>query len=155
MPELDHYDRALLRLLQDDGRLSNRDLAARVNLSPSPCWRRVKQLEATGVISGYRAVLDPALLGLSLTVFAHVTLDDHHPDTVRSFNAVVDNLPEVQECHMVSGEYDYVLKIVATDMNAYSDTLRAHLLQAPGVNRISSTFVMQSPKVGQLYPVYD
>ena len=151
--EIDGFHRAILRELQANGRISNRDLAERIHLSTTPCWRRVKELERGGVIQGYRAVLDPMKLGLHVLVLAEVSLDDHHPDTVASFNAAVDHLPEVLECHMVSGAHDFVLKIVAVDMAAYADWLRRHLLQLPGVNRVASTFVMKSLKCAAAYPV--
>jgi len=153
MLEIDGYHRAILRELQTDGRISNRDLAERVHLSGTPCWRRVKELERAGVIQGYRAVIDPAKLGIHVLVLAEVNLDDHHPRTVASFHAAVEQLPEVLECFMVSGAHDFVLKIVAADMASYAVWLRRHLLQLPGVNRVGSTFVMQSLKTAATYPV--
>ena len=152
--DLDSYDRHALRLLQTDGRMSNRDLAEAIHLSPTPCWRRIRELERSGVIRGYRAELDPSRIGLNLTVLAQVELDNHHPNTVAAFDRAINAIPEVLECHMVSGDHDYFLKIIARDMQAYSEILRTQLLQLPGVNRISSTFVMRSAKATGSFPVY-
>jgi Lrp/AsnC family leucine-responsive transcriptional regulator len=152
---MDDHDRDILRSLQADGSLSNKALAEKIHLSPTPCWRRVKALEESGTITGYTALLAPETLGIDLTILAQVVLEDHHPDTVAAFDAAILDIPEVLECHMVSGDHDYALKIVARDMDAYSALLRDQLLQLPAVHRLSSNFVMTSKKLTTALPVYD
>ena len=110
---MDQYDVAILVELQKDGRLSNRELSERIGLSPTPCWRRVRDLESDGVIQRYAALLDPVAIGIQVTALANVILEDHHPDTVAEFDTTIATIPEVLECHMLSGDYDYALKIKA------------------------------------------
>ena len=152
---MDDHDRDILRSLQADGSLSNKALAEKIHLSPTPCWRRVKALEESGTITGYTALLAPETLGIDLTILAQVVLEDHHPDTVAAFDAAILDIPEVLECHMVSGDHDYALKIVARDMDAYSALLRDQLLQLPAVHRLSSHFVITSKQLTTALPVYD
>ena len=151
---MDQYDVALLVELQLNGRLSNRELAKRIGLSPTPCWRRVRDLESAGVIRGYAALLDPEALGIHVTALANVILENHHPDTVAEFDSTIATIPEVLECHMLSGDYDYALKIVARDMAHYAQLLREQLLSLKAVHRVSSNFVMASTKIITAYPVY-
>lgn len=151
---LDKYDLAILQELQRDGRLSNRELSERIGLSPTPCWRRVRDLEADGVIKQYAALLDPKTLGIQVTALANVILEDHHPDTVLEFDTAIETIPEVLECHMLSGDYDYALKIIARDMNHYAQLLRERLLSLQAVHRVSSNFVMASTKSITAFPVY-
>jgi DNA-binding Lrp family transcriptional regulator len=151
---MDQYDVAILVELQIDGRLSNRELAKRIGLSPTPCWRRVRDLEADGVIRSYAALLDPEAIGIQVTALANVILEDHHPDTVAEFDLAIATIPEVLECHMLSGDYDYALKIVARDMAHYAQLLREQLLILKAVHRVSSNFVMASTKTITAFPVY-
>ena len=151
---MDQYDVAILVELQLNGRLSNRELAKRIGLSPTPCWRRVRDLETAGVIRGYAALLDPEALGIHVTALANVILENHHPDTVAEFDSTIATIPEVLECHMLSGDYDYALKIVARDMAHYAQLLREQLLSLKAVHRVSSNFVMASTKIITAYPVY-
>ena len=109
---MDQYDVAILVELQRDGRLSNRELSERIGLSPTPCWRRVRDLESDGVIQRYAALLDPVAIGIQVTALANVILEDHHPDTVAEFDTTIATIPEVLECHMLSGDYDYALKML-------------------------------------------
>ncbi len=151
---MDQYDIAILVELQVNGRLSNRKLAERIGLSPTPCWRRVRDLEAAGVIRGYAALLNPEALGIQVTALANVILENHHPDTVAEFDSTIATIPEVLECHMLSGDYDYALKIVARDMAHYAQLLREQLLSLRAVHRVSSNFVMASTKTITAYPLY-
>ncbi|TDJ41314.1 MAG: Lrp/AsnC family transcriptional regulator [Gammaproteobacteria bacterium] len=151
---MDQYDIAILVELQVNGRLSNRELAERIGLSPTPCWRRVRDLEAAGVIRGYAALLNPEALGIQVTALANVILENHHPDTVAEFDSTIATIPEVLECHMLSGDYDYALKIVARDMAHYAQLLREQLLSLRAVHRVSSNFVMASTKTITAYPLY-
>ena len=151
---MDHYDIAILVELQLNGRLSNRELAKRIGLSPTACWRRVRDLETAGVIRAYAALLDPDALGIHVTALANVILENHHPDTVAEFDSTIATIPEVLECHMLSGDYDYALKIVARDMAHYAQLLREQLLSLKAVHRVSSNFVMASTKTITAYPLY-
>ncbi|HCX88063.1 MAG TPA: AsnC family transcriptional regulator [Gammaproteobacteria bacterium] len=144
--KLDRYERAILTTLQSDGRISNRDLAQKVGLSPSPCWRRLRELEQRGVIRGYSAQLDTEQLGFALRAFAHVSLNNHHPETVGQFDDAVRDWPEILECYMTSGDYDYMLKIVVPDMSAFEDFLTARLLQVPAIRAVNTSFVLRSMK---------
>lgn len=153
MTDLDRIDRRILFELQRDARLSNQELAKRVSLSSSPCWRRVRQLEEDGIIRDYVALLDPKRLGLPVLAYAHVSLDNHHPDTVQSFDALVGELPEVMECCAMSGEYDYLLKVRTSSMAGYERFLRQGLLQHSGVRAVNTSFVLSQRKYTTALPV--
>ncbi len=142
--KLDRYDRRILEVLQSDGRISNQDLAERIGLSPSPCLRRVRALEESGLIVGYRAVLDAAKLGLSLTALIHISMDRHTPERFARFDAAVAALPEVLECLLITGqEADYQLKVVVADMTAYQDLLLNKVTRIEGVSGVHSSFVLR------------
>ncbi len=146
MHPLDRYDLAILGALQRDGRLANRALAEQVALSAAPCWRRVRALEAGGVIRRYAALLEPAAVGLDLLAFAHVSLQDHQPASVAPFDRAVREAPEVLECYMTSGDYDYILKIVAPDMPRFERFLSQVLLRVPSVRMVNTRFVLRRDK---------
>ncbi|RED44676.1 Lrp/AsnC ligand binding domain-containing protein [Aestuariispira insulae] len=146
--ELDRIDRKILRTLQDFGRLSNVDLAKMVNLSPTPCLERVRRLERDGFIKGYKAILEPAKLGQALTVFVQMTLDRTTPDVFDLFRDKVRELPEVVECHMVAGGFDYLLKIRVRDMTAFRHFLGEQLTSLTGVLTTHSYVVMEGVKEG-------
>jgi len=150
---LDSTDVRILRELQKDGRLTNQELAKRVGLSSAPCWRRLKRLEESHVIDNYAALLDPEALGLTVTVYAAVSLDNHHEATVRSFDAVIRERPEVLECYSMSGQYDYLLKVVARNMSDYERFLSGHLLPCPAVRAVSTSFVLKRKKFTTALPV--
>jgi Lrp/AsnC family leucine-responsive transcriptional regulator len=142
--KLDRYDRRILEVLQEDGRISNQDLAERIGLSPSPCLRRVRALEESGLIAGYRAVLDPAKLGLSLLALVHISMDRHTPERFARFDAAIAALPEVLECLLITGqEADYQLKVVVADMAAYQDFLLNKVTRIEGVSGVHSSFVLR------------
>ncbi len=142
--ELDRYDLQILRQLQDNGRLSNQELADRIGLSPSPCLRRVRALEDAGIIGGYRAVLDAKTLGLNLTALVHISMDKHTPERFEGFEKVIRNIPEVLECLLITGQAaDYQLKVVVPDMDAYQDLLLKHITRIAGVTGVHSSFVLR------------
>ncbi|SEI64219.1 Lrp/AsnC family transcriptional regulator, leucine-responsive regulatory protein [Allopseudospirillum japonicum] len=142
--KLDRIDKHILSLLQKDAQMSNQTLADQVGLSPSPCLRRVKQLEDAGYIHGYVALLNPSQLDLKLTAYVQIALDRHTPDRFAAFDAVVTQCPEVVECFLVTGQTaDYTVKVVVPDMEAYQDFLLNTLTQIPGVTGVHSSFVMR------------
>jgi len=151
--KLGKHDFSILRVLQKNGRISNRDLAREVSLSPSPSWRRVRALEDAGVIDHYAAVVKREAVGLSILGFAHVTLHDHNSETVAKFDAAIMNTDQVLECHSTSGEYDYMLKIVAPDMAAYQQFLSDYLLTIGVVRTVNTSFVMKQLKSTTVLPL--
>lgn len=141
---LDRYDRRILDVLQQDGRLSNQDLAARIGLSPSPCLRRLRALEESGIITGYRAILDARKLGLTLMALVHISMDRHTPERFANFEAKIAALPEVLECLLITGQdADYQLKVVVRDMDAYQELLLNRITRIEGVSGVHSSFVMR------------
>ncbi len=143
---LDRIDRNILSELQQDGRLSNIELSKRVGLSATPCLERVRRLERDGYIVGYKATLNPNLLGASLLVFVEITLNKDSKDVFERFNEAVQNLPEIQECHLVSGNFDYLLKARVPDMSAYRRLLSDTILRLPCVNDTHTYVVMEEVK---------
>jgi len=142
--ELDRYDRRILELLQRDGRISNQELAERIGLSPSPCLRRVRALEESGLIRGYRAMLDATKLGLSLMALIHISMDRHTPERFANFEDRVAALPEVLECLLVTGQdADYQLKVVVRDMDAFQALLLEKITRIEGVSGVHSSFVLR------------
>ena len=142
--ELDRYDRQILRQLQEDGRLSNQELADRIGLSPSPCLRRVRALEEAGIIAGYRALVDAKALGLSLMALIHISMDQHTPERFDGLEAAVRNIPEILECLLITGQAaDYQLKVVVRDMDAYQELLLNRITRIPGVTGVHSSFVLR------------
>lgn len=143
---LDSIDRRILRELRADGRLSNAKLAERVGLSPTPCWNRVRSLEKTGVIEGYTALLNAKALGLPEVVIIEVTLDKHDERTLERFGQALIDLPEVVEAFLVSGEYDYLIKVAVTGTEGYEDFLRRKLYRLPGFGNSRSMFALRCLK---------
>jgi Lrp/AsnC family leucine-responsive transcriptional regulator len=150
---LDRIDRKILQELQREGRLSNTELARRVNLSPTPCSERVKLLERQGFIRGYEAKLDPKLLNLELLVFVEISLLRTSPDVFAEFSKTVLELPEVLECHLVSGNFDYLIKARVADMKAYRELLGETLLTLPGVSDSRTYVVMEEVKENQILAI--
>lgn len=151
---IDAFDRAILERLQEDGRISNQDLAAAVNLSPSPCLRRVRRLEEEGLIEGYVARLNARKLGLKLTAFLHISMDRHTPERFDNFEAAIADFPEVLECHLVTGQdADYLLKVVVEDMDDYQQFLLDKVTRIGGVTGVHSSFVLKSPQERTALPV--
>ena len=142
--ELDRYDHQILRLLQENGRLSNQELADRIGLSPSPCLRRVRALEAAGIITGYRALVNTRALGMNLMALIHISMDQHTPERFAGFEAAVKDIPEIMECLLITGQAaDYQLKAVVSDMDAYQELLLNRITRIPGVSGVHSSFVLQ------------
>ncbi|AWX13532.1 transcriptional regulator [Mergibacter septicus] len=142
----DSIDLKILDELQRNGKISNIDLSKKVGLSPTPCLERVRRLEKQGVIMGYRALLNPELLDSSLLVIVEITLVRGKPDVFEEFNRAVQNLDDVQECYLVSGDFDYLLKTRVADMAAYRKLLGTTLLRLPGVNDTRTYVVMEEVK---------
>jgi len=142
--ELDRYDREILAILQRDGRISNQDLADRIGLSPSPCLRRVRVLEESGLITGYRALLDARKLGLSLMALIGISMDLHTPERFANLEATIAGIPEVLECLLITGQQsDYQLKVVVRDMDAYQDLLLNKITRITGVTGVHTSFVLR------------
>jgi len=150
---LDRIDLRILAALQDNGRLSNTALANQVGLSQTPCAERVRALEVAGFIEGYRARLNPTLLGFELLVFVEISLLRTSPDVFADFRKAVLKLPQVQECHLVAGNFDYLIKARVADMAAYRTFLGETLLRLPGVSDSRSYVVMEAVKEAQEIPV--
>ena len=142
--QLDRYDLQILNILQQDGRISNQELADRIGLSASPCLRRVKALEEAGLIIGYHAVLDAKKLGLSLLALIHISMDQHTPERFNKFEAMIAEIPEVLECLLITGQdADYQLKVIVKDMDAYQDLLLNRITRISGVTGVHSSFVLR------------
>jgi Lrp/AsnC family leucine-responsive transcriptional regulator len=153
MPDLDRTDRKILKALQADGRIATVDLAEKVGLSPTSTSDRVKRLQREGFIAGYGARLDPHRLGLGLLVFVEVSLDKTTPDVFEKFAEAVKRAPEVLECHMVAGGFDYLVKTRVADMAAYRRFLGEILLALPGVKETRTYAVMEEVKSDGMLPV--
>lgn len=143
---MDKFDRQILQHLQRNGRMTNQELADAIGLSPSPCLRRVKQLEETGMIEGYSASLSTKKLGLTLMAFIQISMDKHTPERFSAFEAAVDSYPEVLECHLITGQAaDYLLKVIVKDLDGYQQFLLQKLTRIEGVSGVHSSFVLKSP----------
>ena len=153
MISLDAIDRRILERLQMDGRLSNADLAERVGLSSSPCWRRVKALEEAGIIKGYAVQVDAKSVGLSVNVFMSVSLSTQVEKSLQAFERAAAERPEVMECYLMTGDADYLLRIVCADLAAYERFLLDHLTQVPGVASIRSSFALKQVKYSTALPM--
>ncbi len=152
--QLDRYDSQILHVLQQDGRISNQDLADRIGLSPSPCLRRVRTLEEAGIITGYRALLDAKKLGLSLMALIHISMDQHTPERFANLEAAVAEIDEVLECLLITGQdADYQLKVVVRDMDAYQELLLNRITRIKGVTGVHSSFVLRRVLVKTALPL--
>jgi DNA-binding Lrp family transcriptional regulator len=151
--KLDRIDRKILSLLQEDGRQPNNDLAERVGLSPSPCLRRVKVLEEAGVISRYVALVDPALVDLPVNIFVSVSLERQVEERLAAFEAAVMKWPEVLECYLMTGDADYLLRVVVPDLASYERFLKEHLTRIPGVASIRSSFALKQVRYRTALPL--
>jgi DNA-binding Lrp family transcriptional regulator len=146
MPEIDRFNSKILQELQSDGRVSNIDLAGRIGLSPSACLRRVQDLEKSGAIKGYRAVLDNEKLGIGFVAYIAVGLSDHTVPSQQSFEAAMRAAPEVRECQNVTGIFEYLLRVEVADIGAYKRFHVDLLGGLPQVNSITTYVVIDSPK---------
>jgi len=148
--KLDKFDMAILEALQKDARLSLNDLGKEVGLTASPCWTRVKRLEDAGIIEGYTIQLSPEKLGLPETVILHVTLDNHSDEALFEFGTTLEAIPEVLEAYLVSGDYDYFIRVAVEDTRGYERFLRERLYKIPGIRHSKSSFVLRRLKQSQL-----
>ena len=151
--ELDAIDARILTELQSDGGLTNAELAERVGLSPSPCLRRVKLLTDAGVIKKRVALVDGNAIDLKVSVFIHVTLEKQIEENLSEFEAAIESRPEVVECYLMTGESDYLLRVVVPDLEAYERFLMEHLTRIPGVSNIKSSFALNQVKYSTALPL--
>ena len=152
---IDRIDRKILTVLQIDGKVSNVELAKKVGLSPSPCLERVKRLEQQGYITGYTATVDPTKLGAAMLVFVEITLSKTSVDIFAEFSAAVQGLDDIQECHLVSGNFDFLLKARVADMSSYRKLLGDTLLRLPGVSESRTYVVMEEVKHTNIIKIND
>lgn len=150
---MDSKDRQILQALQADGRLTNQDLSEQVNLSPSPCLRRVRLLEEQGVIKGYTALVDQKAWGLPVTVFIRIKLERHGDAAVNAFERTIQEMPQVMDCWLMTGRSDYLLRVIASDLDDYERFVRRELQRVPGIASIDTSFAYGSVKHAQVLPL--
>jgi Lrp/AsnC family leucine-responsive transcriptional regulator len=155
MNKFDRFDRILIETLQQNGRASNVELSEKVNLSPPQCYRRVQRLEQEGVIRGYTAQVEPGALGLGVIAFVSLGLAREQFKQVRSVEQAIRQFPEILECYTISGDFDYLLKVAATDLKSLSAFLTDRLMQVPGVAGVRSMVCMEEIKAASPLPVPD
>jgi Lrp/AsnC family leucine-responsive transcriptional regulator len=149
---MDTKDRQIIRELQKNGRLTNLELAERVNLSPSPCLRRLRNLENSGVIQGYAALIDQKAYGVPLTVFVNIALEKHSKEAVRSFEAKVGEIDAILDCFLTTGDADYMLRVVVSDLEVYENFVRTELHALPGIRSIDTRFAYGVVKSTHVFP---
>lgn len=147
---LDKFDIAILEALQKDARLSLQELGKQVGLTASPCWTRIRRMEDAGVIEGYSVRVNPDKVGLSETVILHVTLDSHSDEALFEFGKALEDIPEVLEAYLVSGDYDYYIRVAVEGTRGYERFLRERLYKIPGIRHSKSSFVLRRLKQSQL-----
>jgi DNA-binding Lrp family transcriptional regulator len=150
---LDAIDRAILTRLQENARIANVELSGEIGLSPAPVMRRVRGMEEAGVIRRYVTLLDPAAIGLPVSVFVNVTLERQAEQGLERFEAAIRKRPEVMECYLMTGDSDYLLRVVTADLSAYERFLIEHLTRVPGVASIKSSFALKQVKYLTALPV--
>jgi Lrp/AsnC family transcriptional regulator, leucine-responsive regulatory protein len=150
---LDRFDRTILQVLQSDGRISNTELAQRVNLSESACLRRVRALEQSGLIERYAAILNQQKAGLPVNIFVNITLDRQDEPDLRKFEESVRKIPEVMECYLMTGEYDYTLRVVVSDTADFERVHSKYLTRLPGVARVHSSFALRTVQKARELPM--
>ena len=149
---MDSKDRQILSVLQAEGRLTNQELSERVNLSPSPCLRRVRMMEEAGIIKGFTALVDQKAWGLPVTVFIRIKLERHGDEAIQVFERAIAAMPEVMDCWLMTGHADYQLRVIAADLDAYERFVRGKLQKVPGIAGIDSSFAYGQVKHSQVYP---
>lgn len=149
---MDKIDQKIMRELQRNGRLSVQELAERVGLTPSPCLRRMRLLEKSGLIRGYTAIIDEALYGLPVTVFVRLRLERHAEDHVKRFEAAVRRIDEVLECHLLAGDYDYMLRVLVADLASYEDFVRRRIHTIAGIAAVETSFAYGTVKRTSVFP---
>jgi len=150
---MDGIDRSILRQLQANGRVTNADLAHLVGLSPAACHKRVKRLETNGAIQEYTAIIDPVVSGYKQNAFVQITLDSQGSGTIEAFEAAVVLCPQIIECHLMTGDYDYLLHVIIEDAQEYERLHRDVLTKLPGVTRLTSSFVLRTVRRTSKVPV--
>ncbi|MGY6119602.1 Lrp/AsnC family transcriptional regulator [Paraburkholderia strydomiana] len=153
--ELDAVDRSMLRLLQDDASMSNAALGEKLSLSVTPCWRRRKHLEDGGVITGYQTTIDRRAVGMNLFAFVHIVFNTHSDKTADNFEAVIHSRPEVLSCHKITGQADYILQVVANDLDAYGEFVERVLRRQAGIASIQSSLSLREVKLSSKIPIPD
>ncbi len=151
--KLDDYDRAILDALQRDGRISNVQLAAQIHLSESACLRRVRALEAAGLIQRYAAIVDQQKAGVPVNVFVSVALRRQDQAELQAFEKAVREVPEVMECYLMTGEFDYLLRVVVSDTADFERVHSQHLTRLPGVSRVQSSFALRTVRKSSVLPI--
>ena len=149
---MDSKDRQILQELQANGRLTNQELSERVNLSPSPCLRRLRILEEQGVITGYAALVDQKAWGLPVTVFIRIKLERHGDEAVQAFERAIIEMPKVMDCWLMTGRSDYLLRVIAADLDDYEQFVRRDLQRVPGIASIDTSFAYGRVKQAQVLP---
>ena len=147
---LSKHDLAILAVLREDARASLQEISSRVGLSTTPCWNRIKKMEAQGVIQGYTVRIDPGAIGFTETVIVQVTLDSHTEETLFDFGKQLEQIPEVLEAYLVSGDYDYYIRIAVKDTRDYERLLRESLYHIPGIQHSKSAFVLRTLKESEI-----
>jgi DNA-binding Lrp family transcriptional regulator len=150
---MDKTDYKILSALQTNGRLSSQALAEKIGLSASPCWRRLRKLEKDGVVTASVALLNPEKVGLHVIAIASISLEDHHPDSVREFDRMVAERPEILECYAMSGQHDFLLKVICESIGAYDQLLAKYILQCKAVHTVNTSFVMRRTKSTTALPL--
>lgn len=153
MKNIDNYDRSILRVLQVDGKIGNQELAEKVNLSNSPCWRRVKKLEDSGVINGYVAMLNPKILGLTAMAYVHIALLDHRQKTIETLDNFVEAQEQIIECSSITGSNDYLLKIVEVDTESLEKFIMQRLLRLGIVRSSATNLILRQKKYTTALPL--
>jgi Lrp/AsnC family leucine-responsive transcriptional regulator len=148
--ELDKFDLFILEALQKDARMSLQELGKQVGLTSSPCWNRIRRMEEAGVIEGYSVRINPEKIGLTETVILHVTLDSHSDEALFEFGQALESIPEVLEAFLVSGDYDYDIRVAVEGTRGYERFLRERLYKIPGIRHSKSSFVLRRLKQSQL-----
>ncbi len=151
---MDEKDKRIVTVLQREGRLTNNELAQRVNLSPSPCLRRVRLLEKAGIIKGYTAVVDEAAYGLPITVFVEIRLQQHSESVVKAFEQKVMSLENVMECYVLTGDFDYMMKIIIASLQDYESFVRTNLHSMKSIAAIKTSFAYGRVKRSQIFPTF-
>jgi DNA-binding Lrp family transcriptional regulator len=149
---MDDKDRQIIRELQRNGRLTNQELAEKVNLSPSPCLRRLRLLEEAGIIQGYTALIDQKSYGLPITVFISVRLAQHSKEGVRDFENRVKRIDQILDCFLMTGDSDYLLRVIVESLEAYEDFIRREIHNIPGIASIETSFAYGTVKQSKVYP---
>lgn len=153
MSTLDHIGRKIIAAIQSDGRITVQELADKVGLSPSPCARRIKMMEDEGIIKGYSAVIDQAKVGLPVSAFASIKLEKQREDHLDRFAQAIARWPEVVDCYLMTGQYDYLMRVVVADLAAYERFLKTKLTRLEGVASIETSFALGQTKRSEVLPV--